>query len=444
MPSANDLLTVATAAAQAAGAYLRSVDRPRDPASLDPPRAGPTGPRRWTGPPSDMISRILTDGGPRIARRRRGTEPRGGAPAGWCGSWIRWMGRRTSCTAFPAFAVSIAAAVDGVLEAGAVLHVPLDRLTTATRGGGAFGGRSSPAASPHRRPGACPDRHRLPLPGVHPGSMTIWGSSGAWCSARQASAGRARPPSTWPMLPPGDSRGSGSSGSRPGTSPRACSSSAKPAGRVTDFAGARPRHRAQRGRGRQPAHPPLAAGGAQPTMVDTPIAWTTFAGGGRSRALRRPRGGAVAAVTASLAAALTAMVARLALEQDPWSGAAFAHGARGLIRPAASPAPGAGRRGRGGLPWRSWRRAALAMSRPRWQPGGDAGRVPAEVVRLSREVAQLAWRAAREGPPSALGDAVMAALLAAAAGRVSGQPAAQRPGRRATRGSARPGGSLGN
>jgi formiminotetrahydrofolate cyclodeaminase len=45
-----------------------------------------------------------------------------------------------------------------------------------------------------------------------------------------------------------------------------------------------------------------------------------------------------------------------------------------------------------------------------------AARVPADVVRLSREVAQLACRAAHEGPPSTLGDAAMAALLAAAAG----------------------------
>jgi myo-inositol-1(or 4)-monophosphatase len=39
---------------------------------------------------------------------------------------------------FPAFAVSIAAAVDGVLEAAVVLHVPLDRMTTAVRGGGTW------------------------------------------------------------------------------------------------------------------------------------------------------------------------------------------------------------------------------------------------------------------------------------------------------------------
>jgi formiminotetrahydrofolate cyclodeaminase len=39
---------------------------------------------------------------------------------------------------------------------------------------------------------------------------------------------------------------------------------------------------------------------------------------------------------------------------------------------------------------------------------------PADTIRLAREVTQLARRAAREGPPSTVGDAVMAALLAAA------------------------------
>jgi myo-inositol-1(or 4)-monophosphatase len=39
---------------------------------------------------------------------------------------------------FPQYAVSIAAAVDGVLEAGVVCHVPRDEAYTATRGGGAW------------------------------------------------------------------------------------------------------------------------------------------------------------------------------------------------------------------------------------------------------------------------------------------------------------------
>src|SRR5206468_3810574 len=39
---------------------------------------------------------------------------------------------------FPSYAVSIAAALDGRLEAGVVLHVSTGDLYTATRGGGAW------------------------------------------------------------------------------------------------------------------------------------------------------------------------------------------------------------------------------------------------------------------------------------------------------------------
>lgn len=45
----------------------------------------------------------------------------------------------------------------------------------------------------------------------------------------------------------------------------------------------------------------------------------------------------------------------------------------------------------------------------------EAARVPAEVVRECLQVAQLARRAAREGPSSAIADSLMAALVAAAA-----------------------------
>jgi formiminotetrahydrofolate cyclodeaminase len=45
----------------------------------------------------------------------------------------------------------------------------------------------------------------------------------------------------------------------------------------------------------------------------------------------------------------------------------------------------------------------------------SAARVPADVLRAARDVALLARRAAHAGPPAALGDAVMASLLAAAA-----------------------------
>jgi formiminotetrahydrofolate cyclodeaminase len=56
--------------------------------------------------------------------------------------------------------------------------------------------------------------------------------------------------------------------------------------------------------------------------------------------------------------------------------------------------------------------AGAAELRLAWD---GAARVPADVVRAARDVALLARRAATVGPPATLGDAVMAALLAAAA-----------------------------
>jgi myo-inositol-1(or 4)-monophosphatase len=55
----------------------------------------------------------------------------------------------------PVFAVSIAAALDGVLEAGVVLHVPLDRCYRAMRGGGAWLGDQRLTISTHTEPRHC-------------------------------------------------------------------------------------------------------------------------------------------------------------------------------------------------------------------------------------------------------------------------------------------------
>lgn len=127
-----------------------------------------------------------------------------------------------------------------------------------------------------------------------------------------------------------------------------------------------------------------------------------------------PAGGAVAAVTASFAAALTGMVARLALSKT-----------RGAAPPSLTALADSSDRlrvrllelaGEDEVAFRGVLEARRTGDEPAtlaaWR---HAGRVPADVVRLSREVAQLACRAAREGPPSTLGDAAMAALLAAAA-----------------------------
>jgi formiminotetrahydrofolate cyclodeaminase len=127
-----------------------------------------------------------------------------------------------------------------------------------------------------------------------------------------------------------------------------------------------------------------------------------------------PGGGAVSAVVAALAAALAAMVGRLALARAPQGDPSFeqltasADRLRSRLLELADEDEAAYSRvidaRRAGNP------AALAQA---WR---EAAHVPAEVVRHCADVAQLARRAAREGPPAAVGDAVMAALLAAAAG----------------------------
>ncbi len=68
----------------------------------------------------------------------------------------------------PVYAVSIAAAIDGVLEAGVILHVPLDECYRATRGAGAWLGDQRLAVSPDRGPASCADRNRLSLHRLRP------------------------------------------------------------------------------------------------------------------------------------------------------------------------------------------------------------------------------------------------------------------------------------
>lgn len=136
MPSANDLLDLARAAAEPAAAYLRSTATPRDP-------------RGWTAKgradwvtevdqtAEAIIQKILLAGAPgsRIIGEELSPELVSGG--------LVWIvdpldGTTNFLHGYPCFAVSIAAAVDGVLEAGLVLHVPLNRITMATRGGGTW------------------------------------------------------------------------------------------------------------------------------------------------------------------------------------------------------------------------------------------------------------------------------------------------------------------
>lgn len=133
-----------------------------------------------------------------------------------------------------------------------------------------------------------------------------------------------------------------------------------------------------------------------------------------------PAGGSVAAVTAGLAAALPAMIARIAMEKNSAIDLASLQqmaeqsdnlSAR-LLALSQEDADAylsvleARRNHTGGEAERDER------IRKAWHRAAQA---PAETIKLSREVAQLARRAAREGPASTLGDALMASLLAAAA-----------------------------
>lgn len=131
-----------------------------------------------------------------------------------------------------------------------------------------------------------------------------------------------------------------------------------------------------------------------------------------------PAGGAVAGVTVSLAAALVEMIGRIAQGRDKTGSAALAQ----MVEQA-----GALRQRLLQLAEEDSKAFAGVIEARRNTAGGEAERdarlrrawrhaaqVPADVLRLAREVAQLARRAAQNGPPSTLGDAVMAALLSAA------------------------------
>ncbi len=145
MPSVNDLLDLAVTAARAAGDYLRTAPARRDPSGWTT-----KGRADWVTDvdrtAEALIRDILLAGTPGAAIIGEELSPAlvtGGL------TWIvdPLDGTTNFLHGFPAFAVSIAAAHDGRLQAAAVLHVPLDRLTTATLGGGAWENGSRIAVS---------------------------------------------------------------------------------------------------------------------------------------------------------------------------------------------------------------------------------------------------------------------------------------------------------
>jgi myo-inositol-1(or 4)-monophosphatase len=139
MVSVLDLLHLAAVAAERAGAYLRRVERQADPSqwTLKGTRdfvtevdrtaeriiaeivlSGPAG-GRMVG--EELSPRVVTDGLVWIVDPLDGTT--------------------NFLHQYPSYAVSIAAALDGVMQAGVVLHVPRDEMYAASRGGGAWWGK---------------------------------------------------------------------------------------------------------------------------------------------------------------------------------------------------------------------------------------------------------------------------------------------------------------
>jgi myo-inositol-1(or 4)-monophosphatase len=136
MVSSLDLLHLARTAATAAARYLREVERPRDPGA-------------WTRKGArDFVTDVDRTAERLIAEVLLAAEP-GARIVGeelapeLVTDGLVWVvdpldGTTNFLHGVPAYAVSIAAALDGVLEAGVVVHVPRDETYVARRGGGAW------------------------------------------------------------------------------------------------------------------------------------------------------------------------------------------------------------------------------------------------------------------------------------------------------------------
>ncbi|MGH7519620.1 MAG: inositol monophosphatase family protein [Gemmatimonadales bacterium] len=138
MLSSLDLLHLARTAAARAASFVRSVERPADPAGwhTKTSRDFVTEVDRTA---ERMIAEVLLAGDPRAAIV--GEEL---SPAVTTGGLV-WIvdpldGTTNFLHAYPAYAVSVAAAIDGELQVGVVHHIPHDEVYWATRGGGAWCG----------------------------------------------------------------------------------------------------------------------------------------------------------------------------------------------------------------------------------------------------------------------------------------------------------------
>jgi myo-inositol-1(or 4)-monophosphatase len=136
--SALDLLHVARTAAERAAGYVAAVERPSDPS-----RWTVKGSRDFVTEVDRTAERIVADvllaaePGSRIVGEELSPEVVTGG--------LVWIvdpldGTTNFLHDFPAYAVSVAAAVDGELQAGVIVHIPRAEIFTAWRGGGAWRG----------------------------------------------------------------------------------------------------------------------------------------------------------------------------------------------------------------------------------------------------------------------------------------------------------------
>lgn len=148
-----DLLHLATTAAQRAAEYVRSVERPRDP-------------KAWTAKgPHDFATAVDRQAEELITETLLGAEPGSRmlgeelTPDGEVGSaGLIWVvdpldGTTNFLHGYPQYAVSIAAAVDGVLAAGVVVDITRNVSFHAARGRGAWQGQRRLAVSTITDPG---------------------------------------------------------------------------------------------------------------------------------------------------------------------------------------------------------------------------------------------------------------------------------------------------
>lgn len=148
--SATELLRVATTAAEAAASYLRVAERPDASAwTLKDSRDFVTEVDRQA---ETLIRGVLLAATPGAAILGEELSPELQAQKG-----LVWIvdpldGTTNFLHGLPIFAVSIAAALDGELQAGVVVDVPANACFVASKGGGAWLGNDRLQVSPIREP----------------------------------------------------------------------------------------------------------------------------------------------------------------------------------------------------------------------------------------------------------------------------------------------------